>query len=68
MIEALKEAGGDVQDSTIGIGPVHATMVHSILRYAMKPEKVAAAPDETVILGHLRSLLDQFVGFVGTQP
>jgi hypothetical protein len=67
MTEALKESGGKVQDASIGIGSVHATMLHTILRYAMKPDKLAELPSETVLFEHLQKLLGQFVAFVAAK-
>lgn len=51
----------------IGIGGVHATMLHTILRYAMKPDKLAALPGEAVLVEHLQALRDQFVSFVASR-
>jgi hypothetical protein len=64
MTEALKDGGGELRDASIGIGGVHATMLHTILRYAMKPDKLAALPGEAVLFEHLQKLRDQLAAFV----
>jgi hypothetical protein len=66
--EAFTDLGGQVGDYSIPVGGAHVTMLHGILRHAMKPEQLAALPSEDVLAGHLQKFRKDFLAFLSTRP
>ena len=66
--EHLVAAGEPPKYDAVRVGGIHATMVHGILRYALKPEAVPAMPTEEAILGQLRKFANDFLDFLVVRP
>ncbi|MDQ3363908.1 MAG: hypothetical protein M3680_00545 [Myxococcota bacterium] len=66
--ERLRELGQPTVSNEIPVGPPHAVMLHAILRASVKPEAVAAVPDETTLLGHLQKFRDDFLDLLVARP
>lgn len=66
--EALADLGGKPADYSISVGGVHATMLHTILRYSMKADQLAVLPGEDVLAAHLQKFRDELMAFLAARP
>lgn len=66
--DELVKLGKPARDMTVGIGWQHATMLHHILRMALRPEYHAAIPTEQSIFEYLPKFRDDFLDLLVKKP
>lgn len=66
--DGLVVLGEPAKQTTVTVGPIHATMYHTILRYSMKPEALATLPSEEDLLAYLNKVAADLFDFIVTRP
>ena len=66
--EGLIALGESPKNMAISASPIHATMLHTILRYSMKPEAAASIPSEQDLVVYMNKLADALLDFIVARP
>ena len=66
--EGLVALGEPAKQTTVTVGQIHATMLHAILRYSMKPEAIAALQSEHDLLVYLNKVADALFDLIVARP
>jgi hypothetical protein len=66
--EGLIALGEPPKNMAISVGPIHAAMLHTILRYSMKPEAASSIPSEQDLVVYMTRVADALLDFIVARP